>query len=401
MNAWIERENNEQPMSPPPWKRARTAEAHAESKLPDANGTANRRPPTMPRANPIDWPPPSRPLTPLETNIRPLRSLEPDIVAEPRDIARQRSRNRSIVQFSMYFGLAALVSYGIIEMTASYGQRPVATAPRASDTSGAVSHNATTRLGIARIAVEDRQASIDEPLPLKIALQGAAGDEDIVLTGLAEGTRLSAGEPLGPTGWRLPVRDLRDVVTHAPPAFVGTVDVLVELRSPDNAPIDMQVARLEWVAKPSARSAEPKPETARPAGASAAAASQAQVALQVPPRPTPQTAPQAPLGEPVLPAAAPSVLPPERVTYLAKRGVEFLKDGNFAAARLMLRPAADAGNAQAALLLGATYDPIALAELGVYGLHPDPTAARAWYQRAQQFGAAEASVRIERMAHGR
>jgi len=85
---------------------------------------------------------------------------------------------------------------------------------------------------------------------------------------------------------------------------------------------------------------------------------------------------------------------PDRQAQLFKRGADFLKDGNVAAARLMLRSVADAGSAQAALLLGATYDPIILANLGVRGLEPDRVAAIAWYRRAQEYGASEASGRI-------
>jgi TPR repeat protein len=87
-----------------------------------------------------------------------------------------------------------------------------------------------------------------------------------------------------------------------------------------------------------------------------------------------------------------------QVSRLIKRGLEFLKNGDIAASRLMLRRAADAGNAQAALLLGDTFDPIVLAELGVFGLTGDRTAARTWYRKAMEFGSLEAPRRIERLA---
>ncbi len=92
------------------------------------------------------------------------------------------------------------------------------------------------------------------------------------------------------------------------------------------------------------------------------------------------------------------MMPPDRQAQLFKRGGDFLKDGNIAAARLMLQSVADAGNAQAALLLGTTYDPLMLADLGVRGLQSDPVAARAWYRRAQENGSNEAWGRIERLA---
>jgi hypothetical protein len=98
------------------------------------------------------------------------------------------------------------------------------------------------------------------------------------------------------------------------------------------------------------------------------------------------------------PERATSAMAPDRQALLLKRGFEFLKDGNVAAARLMLQSAADAGNAQAALLLGATYDPLMLADLGVRGLQPDREVARTWYRRAQEYGSSEAAGRIERLA---
>jgi len=103
----------------------------------------------------------------------------------------------------------------------------------------------------------------------------------------------------------------------------------------------------------------------------------------------------------VSPTASTATLAPDRVAWLVKRGLEFLKDGNFSATRLVLRPAADAGDAQAALLMGATYDPVILAELGSVGLRPDPAAARAWYQRAKDLGSPDASGRIERLAQAK
>jgi hypothetical protein len=100
----------------------------------------------------------------------------------------------------------------------------------------------------------------------------------------------------------------------------------------------------------------------------------------------------------VRPERAKSVMAPDRQARLLRRGSDFLRDGNVVAARLVLQLAADAGNAQAALLLGATYDPLMLADLGVRGLQADREAARTWYRRAGEYGASEAAGRIERLA---
>jgi TPR repeat protein len=80
-----------------------------------------------------------------------------------------------------------------------------------------------------------------------------------------------------------------------------------------------------------------------------------------------------------------------------KRGEDFLKNGDIASARLILRRAANAGHAQAALALGVTFDPRFLAEQGVLGFAPDVAQARAWYERAAELGSSEAARRLERL----
>jgi hypothetical protein len=85
----------------------------------------------------------------------------------------------------------------------------------------------------------------------------------------------------------------------------------------------------------------------------------------------------------------------DEVAALAKRGEEFIAAGDIAAARLVLKRAAEARDAGAALLLGATYDPIMLEKFRVRGFAPDIAMARTWYQRAKEFGSAEASQRLE------
>jgi TPR repeat protein len=62
-----------------------------------------------------------------------------------------------------------------------------------------------------------------------------------------------------------------------------------------------------------------------------------------------------------------------------------------------VRRAASAGDAQAALLLGASYDPTVLRDLGVLGFAPDPGQARTWYQKAADAGLPEAARRLERL----
>ncbi len=79
---------------------------------------------------------------------------------------------------------------------------------------------------------------------------------------------------------------------------------------------------------------------------------------------------------------------------LVKRGNEFIANGDLAAARLLLRRAAEAGSAEAALALGATFDPVVMQRLGAIGTTPDIAQARQWYQRAAELGSNAALQRL-------
>ena len=101
-------------------------------------------------------------------------------------------------------------------------------------------------------------------------------------------------------------------------------------------------------------------------------------------------------------APPPSVAPPsvraldrEEIAMLVKRSEVLIMQGDIAAARLMLTRAAEAGDARAALALGATFDPDMLRKLGVLGVAPDAAQARAWYAKAAEYGSGEATRRLE------
>src|SRR5262245_12577649 len=88
------------------------------------------------------------------------------------------------------------------------------------------------------------------------------------------------------------------------------------------------------------------------------------------------------------------VLDPEEITLLMKRGEQFIAAGDVVTARIVFQRAAEAGDADAALALGATYDPIVLANLGVAGLGANVEKARIWYQKAENLGSTDATRRL-------
>src|SRR5262249_8442610 len=76
------------------------------------------------------------------------------------------------------------------------------------------------------------------------------------------------------------------------------------------------------------------------------------------------------------------VLDPEEVKFFMKQGGQFSAAGDVVTARIVFQRTAEAGDANAAMALGATYDPTVLAKLGVAGLGADVEQARTWYQKA-------------------
>jgi hypothetical protein len=87
-----------------------------------------------------------------------------------------------------------------------------------------------------------------------------------------------------------------------------------------------------------------------------------------------------------------------QIKLLMKQGERFIAAGDVVTARIAFQRAAEAGDAKAAVALGATYDPTALAKLGVVGISADVAKARSWYQKAEKLGSPEAKQRLEVLA---
>lgn len=301
--------------------------------------------------------------------LRSSRSLEPDsALAAPPPLLRQPSGFGLFVRLLVVVIVAAAAAFLVVaqfpagksgsttgtQVAAVGANPPVGSAARPSDAPAP------------RLVVESVRGVAGEPAPIGARIQGSTEGVAVFVSGLVSGTTLSMGRPVGTNGWWLPASDLPSTWVLPPQGFAGAMEVIVELRLADDAIADRKPVRLEW-----------------------------QPPVQVPVTEV-RTAPQgaaAPASRPTAPTMA-----REDIEVLMQTGENLLSAGDIAGARVLLQRAAEARNARAALMLAATYDPVVLEQLGVYGIAPDVALARTWYEKAKEFGSQEAPRRLELLA---
>jgi len=88
----------------------------------------------------------------------------------------------------------------------------------------------------------------------------------------------------------------------------------------------------------------------------------------------------------------------DRVDGLIKHGQKMVEVGYLAGARAYFKRAVEAGSGEAAVLLGATYDPAFIEKMGAQGIKPDLMEARSWYERAKQLGVADTDAKLAELA---
>jgi hypothetical protein len=201
------------------------------------------------------------------------------------------------------------------------------------------------------------------------------------------------------------------------------VDLMVELHLAEQIVVDRWLLRLEWDATDVVASVNPPTPAPRAdllpmaqldTDLVVVASEPGPVVVQSAPVPRSQTIPNSTIGYadytiatpvPAVPSnlVAGSVTPqvdPNEIAFLIERGRGLIAGGDVAAARLALRRAAESRDAEAALMLGSTYDPAVLRELRVFGFAADVELARFWYAKAEEFGMPEAKRRLEVLARG-
>jgi hypothetical protein len=294
-------------------------------------------------------------------------SLESTLIPEAASVPRRRSKVGMFVCFLLAVAVAAIAAPFAASDFPSAGT--VAAAGEGSNEtpsfeSGAGSNAERPRPPSPQLSVnQGTPRNQGEVFPLAVSVVGLVVGASVVVDGLATGSMLTVGLPLGINGWRLPATDLDNALVRPPEGFVGPMDVVLELRLADDTLLDRKPLRLEWVA------AAPKQST----------------------------------GYPIRP------LDRQEIDDLIRRGEGFIVTGDLASARLVLKRAAEAGDPRAALTLAGTYDPIVLEKIGIQGFAPDvirgfapdTALARTWYELAKEFGSTEAVRRLEMLGSRR
>jgi len=281
-------------------------------------------------------------------------SLDPTVVPEPSHPARRRNV-WAIAGFSVFaVTVAATVAWLVVGVSPRSSQTAHEPKPPNSFSSRFAEANgpAHTVAPVPHlVAASASPRSSDDAFALGLALDVPTKGASVALTGLPAGTTVSSGQASGATGWQLSAAEAGNAVIRPPRSFAGSMDIIAELRLSDGTVVERRPLHFERA---------PVPQPVR------------QVALRQ--------------------------LDADEIATLIRRGEEFIANGDLAAARLMLQRAAEAGDARAALALAGTYDPNVLEQLGVKGFAPDIALAQAWYEKAKDFGSADAPQRLERLA---
>ena len=315
---------------------------------------------------------------PFPEALQPASEPEP---IEPLDLIQQRARRNEVFAIAARFvavtGIAGVIAlFYVMTFAGSRDQAPssgdsgtsLATMPQSKKLAMDKSFQKMT---VPTLAVEDAEGNINELLPLGVKVTNHMPSATVNLSGLIADTKLTTGTPSGTGEWRVAVNDLATTAVIPPHDYVGQMNIVVELHDGNGQAVLRNAVRLNW------KQITPRPATATRLQTPAANVSPAIQAAE------PETARQ---------------IDPEELAALIKRGEELASNGDTPAARLLLQRAAEAHNARAAFELAVTYDPIVIRQLGNNSARPDLSLARAWYQKARDWGSPDAPKQLEALA---
>ena len=225
-------------------------------------------------------------------------------------------------------------------------------------------------------------------LAIQIGPPGSVpGNTFVRLRGLPASVSLTEGYAIAPGSWAVPLFGLPTLKAIVPAGVAGRSEIIIHLVGVDGT--TLAETRTALVIGPATAIMAPAERTTpdRPPARSSLAVS--------PPPPAQAPAPERSAQQP------PSLIAQdkERAERLIVSGDRHLEQGNIGAARMFFQRAAEAGLANGALKMAATYDPAELdrLQIKVQGAIPDRAEARKWYERARALGAPEADDRLSRI----
>jgi len=175
-------------------------------------------------------------------------SLEPTVMPERSPVPAARPSVFILVGFALVLAVAVILSLFAV------GKFPLSWMGSAKDREQSGSRFSGQTPGVteqARPKLSLRQEAprrSGEAFPLGASLTTEAEGASVVIEGLANGSTVTAGQSLGANTWQVPVSALGDALVQPPEGYVGVMDVTLELRLGDNAPVDRKPLHLEWVA---------------------------------------------------------------------------------------------------------------------------------------------------------
>jgi Bacterial SH3 domain len=197
------------------------------------------------------------------------------------------------------------------------------------------------------------EAKAGEEVPFSIAIDSAdtlPPRSVIAIRAMPQGAAFSQGRPYGESEWNLTPDEVGDLRLRLPKGLTGGADLRVELMAADGTVLATAATRLDIAQDPRSALILRSDES-------------------------------------------------DRIEDLIKHGQKMVEVGYLAGARAYFKRAVEAGSGQAALLLGATYDPAFIEKIGAQGIKPDLGEARAWYERAKQLGIEDADAKLDELAN--
>jgi hypothetical protein len=275
-----------------------------------------------------------------------------------------RSSNRALLVASMIVSLIptaiilGLLWQGAIRLPGDdttifrEDKAPLVGTKQASLASSAPQAETEARPEIALTSEPRIEAKAGEDVPFSIAIDSVdmlPARSIIAIREIPPGATFSQGRPYGSSEWSLTPDEIGDLRLRLPKGVTSGTDMRIELMGADGTILASATTRLEIAQDPRAALVLRSDES-------------------------------------------------DRIDDLIKHGQKMVEVGYLAGARAYFRRAVEAGSGEAALLLGACYDPAFIEKIGAQGIEPDLKEARTWYQRAKQLGVADADAKLAQLA---